>query len=653
MAGVFCVWDPGGTRTVGAIREAHRRMDYRGTDGERLVSVDDVHIGHQHLHATPAATAAEQPVRDGDVWLAIDGRVDNRATLGRALYGEPPDGGRSDAALLLDAYREYGTAFVEEVVGPLAVVVYDAAAGRLQFARGRTGLRQVFYGRPAGALAIASDRAPVVGLFDGPVGVCERRVAEYLEDHTLTPGLTVYEGVRRLPPGHTAVVDTAGGADGGAADHDGTVAVREYWHPTETPLPPSESDLKAALDDRCRTAVVARLRSPGPVGSELSGGMDSTTVAALASELSEEPVAAYSMVFEAVGDAALTRDERGRIHDVAASHGLDLHEVVADDLGPRLEAPFYEPVALEGPAVNKLSGAFRALYERAADEGTRVLLTGEGGNTFDGKQSGYVDLLRQGRVATAARSMLRDDTSNSRLLWFTLVKLAGLVGGRFPRERTFGPQSLLAEDFRERVESTEYGWPAYPQSRYDLLVTQDGHRSKFHSPFLDLLAFDRRLALAVGVDVRHPLLDPRVVDFAYSLPQEFRMRGGRRKYLFRRWASPVLPDSVTGAGDGPTFDPLVTRGLAGERERVESLLDDGELARRGYVDPDDLESLVRTYYRNPPAEDDYRGVAPVSNGRVWRLATTERWLRTAADAGAVTPTTDGVGPDDAASVDEP
>lgn len=729
MAGVFCVWDPGGTHDAAAVRAAHHRMDYRGTDGERLVSVDDVHLGHQHSHATPTGAATEQPLRDGDVWLAVDGRVDNRAALRRDLYGEVPDAdhanspeaGRSDAALLLDAYRAFGTDFPERVVGPLAAVVYDAAAGRLQVVRGRTGLRQVFYGRPEGALVVASDRTPVVSLFDGPVGVCERRVAEHVEDHTLTPGLTVYEGVYRLPPGHTAVVDTDGrvasddGAGGGAGGPDEAgidVEVREYWHPTETPLPASEPDLRAELDERCRTAVAARLRSTGPVGTELSGGLDSTTVAALAAELSDESVAAYSLVFESVGDAALTRAERGRIRDVAAAHGLDRHEVVADDLGPRLDAPFYDPVALEGPVVNKLSAAFRALYERAAGTDTRVLLTGEGGNAFDGKQSGYVDLLRQGRVATAVRSMLRDDTSNWQLGWFTLVKLAGLVGGRFPDERTFGPGSVLAEDLRERVTGARPGWPAdampgapadalpgaatathpgglaYPQSRYDLLVTQDAHRSKFHSPFLDLLAFDRRLALAVGVDVRHPLLDARVIDLAYSLPQEFRMRAGRRKYLFRQWVAPLLPDGVLVVGDGPTFEPLVTRGLAAERGRVETLLgsegpakrdddggaaarrdDDGgegvgrddaigeptrrddavgeptrrdhadgvALVRRGFLDADTLASLVRTYYRNPPDADAYSDVGPVPNGLVWRLATTERWLRDAVEAGIVEP----------------
>ncbi len=738
VAGVLCVWDPGGTRDAAAVRAAHHRMDYRGTDGERLVSVDDVRLGHQHSHATPTGATTEQPLRDGDVWLAVDGRVDNRAALGRDLYGEVPDAdhannpeaGRSDAALLLDAYRAFGTDFPERVVGPLAVVVYDAAAGRLQVVRGRTGLRQVFYGRPEGALVVASDRTPVVSLFDGPVGVCEPRVAEHVEDHTLTPGLTVYEGVYRLPPGHTAVVDTDGrvagddaGGGAGGPDADATaVEVREYWHPTETPLPPSEPDLRAELDERCRAAVAARLRSTGRVGTELSGGLDSTTVAALAAELSDGPVAAYSMVFESVGDAALTRAERGRIRDVAAAHDLDRHEVVADDLGPRLDAPFYDPVALEGPVVNKLSAAFRALYERAAGTDTRVLLTGEGGNAFDGKQSGYVDLLRQGRVATAVRSMLGDGTSNRQLGWFTLVKLAGLVGGRFPDERTFGPGSVLAEDLRERVTDAapggpadalpgapadalpgaamaHPGGPAYPQSRYDLLVTQDAHRAKFHSPYLDLLAFDRRLALAVGVDVRHPLLDARVIDLAYSLPQEFRMRAGRRKYLFRQWASPLLPDSVVSAGDGPTFEPLVTRGLAAERGRVEALFDpegpakrgddggeaarrgdaddggeaargdqtDGELVgrdyadgeaargdavgeptrrdhadgvelvRRGFVDADTLASLVRTYYRNPPDADAYSDAGPVPNGLVWRLATTERWLRDAAEAGVVEP----------------
>lgn len=697
MSGVFCAWDPDATRSAAELRAAFDEMDYRGADGEATVAVDDVRLGHQHLHATPEAVGEAQPVREGDAWLAVDGRVDNRPALGRDLYGEPPGPDRSDVEVLFDAYRAHGERFVESVVGAYAFVLYDAADRRLLFGRDGVGHREVFYARAGGTLLVASDRAPILACADGPVGVQERRLAEYVEDHTLTPGLTVYEGLYAVPPGHYAVVEmeatrSGGGAgavveDGtGAADADGTdaaagvadgtgadvggtgataapgartarrttagpaahdgdggrplaadpgVTLRRHWRPTETPVSGSASELADRLESLCRTAVAARLRSPEPVGVELSGGMDSTTVAALASARADRPVPAYSMVFEDVGDPELIDRERERARAVARMHDLDLTEIVADGLGPRLDAPCYEPIALETPAVNKLSVAFRTAYERAAGDGNGVLLTGEGGNTFDGKQSAYVDLLRRGKVRASVGSMLRDETGNWRLLWFVLVKLFGLLGGRYPESREFGPDALLADAFQERVEATEFGWPAYPEGYYDQLVNQDTHSAKFHSLFLPLLHFDRRLALACGVDVRHPLLDARVLDFAYSMPKEYTMRNGRRKYLFRRFASAHLPERVHAAGSGPTFEPVVTRGLAEERDRVEDLLSGSELAARGYVPGDRLASVVETYYRRPPGEDDYAGTAPVSNNRLWLLATAERWLRAATDAGVV------------------
>ncbi len=653
MAGILCAWDPDGALPERTVAEAMAAMDYRGPDGSRLVAVDDVHLGHQRFDATP--TADEQPVRDGDVWLALDGRVDDRPALVADLPGA--DAGDSDAALLAAAYREHGASFVEHVVGAFGVVVYDAGAERLVVARDRVGRREVHYGRAGAATVVASDRTPVLrcrrtvgrdaggGGHDGPrsatAAVEECRLAEYLTFHTFTPGLTAYEGVRTVPPAHYLVVEG-----------DGTTELRRYWRPGGSVASAPESALRRRLSDRARAAVAASLRTADPVGTELSGGMDSTTVTALAAglldgtvapggsvevpdRLGRDDLAGFSLVFEGLGEPERYREERRRIADVAARYDLDRREVVADDLWPWPDAPVYDRAPLEGPCRNATAVAFEALYGRVAGEGRRVLLSGEGGNFFDGKQSAYADMVRRGRLLAAARGMLADDTRTWRLCWLVALRLAQSVGGRYPETRTLDGDAVVSEALRAAAERPREEWPAYPQAHYDRLVTQTSDRRLFHSHYLELLAFDRRVALAAGVDLRYPLLDPRLVDLAYSLPEELLYGDGRRKRLFGEFAARHLPESVRGATATPSFTPLVSRGFYEARDRVEALLGAGsELAARGYVAADDLAAATEELYARP-VEERHRDPRAVSDSDVWRLLCAERWLRDATDAGVL------------------
>lgn len=623
MAGVFCAFDPESSLPDDRVLRAHHEMDYRGADGETVLDLDDAFVGHHHFRTTPQEAADGQPISRNGVHLALDGRVDNRPDLLANLPDSKAGSDSSDAELLLDAYETYGDDFVERVVGVFALVIYDGRNERVTFARDRVGVRELYYTRYRGAVVVASDRTPLLTCRGEDVRINERTVAEYVEDATFTPRLTVYDDVFEVPPGHYGVVA------------DGEVTLQNYWRPTESRLSGSPEEIEAKLLAAIRTAVKARLRSRGPVGTELSGGLDSTTVTALARRLSEgdHRTSAYSLVFEDVGGEELNEGERSRMAAVASAYDLDHHEIVADDRWPLGGNPVYEPYLLEGPCVNGMANAFQALYRRAADTGRRVLLTGEGGHLFDGRQTVYVDLLRVGKLRTSARLLAADDSSNWRLAWFVLLKLYRTLGGRFPDSREFGLDPLLSGRLQASAESVGYDWPEHPQARYDLLHTQDIDRLTFHSPYLDLLGFDRRVALAAGVDLRHPLLDSRVVDLLYSVPKELLIRDGRLKSLLRRVSSGLLPSSVTGADLTPSFTPLIVRGLTENREWMDSRFEGGELVRRGLVTRETLDSTVESFFRTAPGAGDYGNWTGLTHQDVWRLLTTEEWLRAVRRAG--------------------
>lgn len=619
MAGVFFAWDPSGILPVERVRAALHEMDYRGPDGRSLVPIAEGYVGHQHSHRTPQEVDVAQPIEQDGVWLSLDGRIDERDPLAEKLPGFDPGTTRSDAELLLAGYEEFGLDLLEHLVGVCSFALYDSTQERLLVVRDRVGLRELFYCRVGDAIVVASDTRPLLTCLGGDVRVEERKLAEYLEDSTFTPGLSFYEAIVEVPPGQVAIVD------------DGQIEHTTYWRPTETPLEGDPETIVSRLRSTIETAVRDRLRSVGPVATELSGGLDSTTVSAFASRGSGDRThSAYSLVFERLGSDRLVRGERERMAAVADRYRLDHREIPIDERGPLGEQSAYEPYVLEGPVINPMANAFEPLYQQAADDGHAVLLTGEGGHFFDGRQTVYVDLLRQGKFREAFGKIREDDTSYSRLAWFLLVKLASTVGGRFPESRDFGlpSETLLAPSFQERIEAERFDWEPYPQSRYDLLINQDIDQLTFHSPYLDLLNADRRLALAHGVDLWHPLLDSRVIDLLYSIPKELLLRDGQVKHLLRAVSAGILPEIVVEAKLTPSFTPLLTTNLHDERERLHEYLLAGELIERGYVTADDLEATLDAFVDTARTDGDYGSWKGITHREVWRLYTLELWLRT-------------------------
>lgn len=613
MSGIVAVFDPEGDVSRTRFEQLLDTLDYRGHHGRDAVVRDRVAVGHQHFYTTPSERGERQPVEADGVLLALDGRVDNRAELLRALRASrgDPSADESDARLLLRAYRLWGEEFTDRVRGVYAVVLWDGREDRLVCVRDRVGVRRLYYATPGDRFVVASEASTLVEHPDVPATPDLDTVAQYVRGRLTRYGATFYDRVDAVERAERLVVD----ADGVRSDR--------YWDPTAGDALSADRPLADQFRDLLRDAVECRLRGVTTPALSLSGGLDSTSIAAAARRhLDDESLRAYSIVFDDVDDEALATGERARIEAVRDEYDLAVEFVDGETHWPGRNLGS-EGNPVENPCSNPMRVPMRELYRRAAGDGHRVVLRGEGGNLHDGERQYYLDLLRRGEYRTAVEDALADPLS--------LIGVARVVASSYLAERG-GPDDFDGLGYAGRdpfcVDSDGLAALRSDGARDDRSVYDDVSlpgTAELRSTFETYqnrrtdfkLAQERRDALAQGVELRYPLYDARIVEFLFSLPVRERFRAGVDKHLFRRAMEGILPEAVRTNTDETPFDPAVDVGFRRRRSHFEEVLFDGELVERGVVDEVGLEQLLAESLRGGSTQGT----------QLWKLYNAERWLR--------------------------
>jgi asparagine synthase (glutamine-hydrolysing) len=627
MSGVVAVLDRSGAAGPLDVEAPLESIAYRGSDGSSVSRAGRAALGHQHLHATPAAGEPEQPVVCEDVHVTLDGRLDDRERLLDALPESvrPQRDAPTDAELVAASYRAWGEGFVERLLGSFAVVVWDAGAGRLVAARDRTGDRGLCYAVGDDYAVVGSEERAVLAHPAVDASVNEGLVAEYLLRNLTTTGESFYEEVSLLPPA-TRLTVTASES-----------RLHRYWRlDGERSLPGTGSGTDAAaLRSLLDEVVGCRLRGRDVPATMMSGGLDSTTVACLADRLldgdGDDGMRALSMVFDLPGV-----DDRERMLAVEEETGVDVTLVPGDGCWPLRDESVYRRHLANGPMVPVQLAMSDGLFRAAADSDVDVLLTGFGGDAFSGTRLVYPDLLASGRVGAFLADALRDERPLRRVLrWDVAPVLFPGLATRLLREGSSDPTlswpTWIADEFVRRVGLDER-WGGRPSWLDTGSLSTDHHLGRVLGPAADYRRLaTRRAALRHGVDLRHPLLDARVVEFVAAASPRRRFRGGERKPVLRAAAEGVVPDEVRTTSDGASYDGVVDRGLrerAGDRTRA--LLAAPELVERGFVDRVALRETVDVYLRGgAPDAATAGGDAGGESRALWTLLSTELWLREA------------------------
>ena len=491
--------------------------------------------------ATPAAASPSQD--NGGLAIVAAARLDDRDALCGAL-GLPPAGraAHADPELILAAYRRWGRECPGRLLGDYAFAVWDGGKRQLFCARDHIGVQPFYYAQTPGGFAFAS---AVEGVLAAP-GVSgeldEIMVRSHLTGHAITTARTFFQAVRKLPPGHSMVV------------RGNALRLRRWWRPEELPrLPPaSDDDHAAQFLHLYRQAVRDRLHGPDPMGTHLSGGLDSSSVTVLtARELRRQgrpPPLAFTWL-PSLGEAATPLDRRheaeyAAVACVAEQEGLQVFYAAlnATDIvaGLRMDAAF--PQVLRGPET--------VVQRQAAAQGVRVLLSGWGGDdgiSYFGRGH-YAALLLGGRwrrfcaeTRAVGESPLRQAVG---VLWDILPYGFNLdLARRRLRKRLRGgwampERAATHPEFARRVRPfRRRNWFRAGVRRSQLARLQSG---------IVTMRLENWAASGAthGLEYRYPLLDRRLLEFALGLSPEQFKRPEAQRWLMRHALSPQAPTPV-------------------------------------------------------------------------------------------------------------
>ena len=585
---------------IGAIR-------HRGPDEFGVYRDDRAGLGHARLSIIDLATG-QQPLgnEDGTLWTVYNGEIYNYVELRAELESLGHRfRTRSDTEVIVHAWEAWREDCFRRFNGQFAIALWDSARGELVLARDRLGVRPVYLCEHGGRLWFASE---VKAIFAGDPSIPRRLdpvgLAETFTFWTVVPPQSVFAGVTELEPGHVRVVSSTGSRE------------RAYWEPRfaarqEDVLGGSEADAVAAVRDSIERAVRLRiLRADVPVGSYLSGGLDSSLVAALGRRVKGDRFQTFSIRFE---DPEY--DETGYQRAVVAHIGSEHHEVV---VGRREIARAFPDVVFhaERPLLRTAPAPLYLLSRLVRQCGIKVVLTGEGADEIF---AGY-DLFREGKIrrfwGRQPTSTLRPRLLDRLYPWLSRSPVAqrGMAREFFGRGRErfsepgFAHQMrwqsatallrLLAPDLRPAVERVDVverllsslprdfpGWSPLAQDQYIESRT-------LLSGYL-LASQGDRMLMAHSVEGRFPFLDPDVVDLANSLPSRLKLRVLDEKYVLKRAAEGLVPSEVIRRKKQPYRAPDALSFLGRGAEWAADVVSREAVASAGIFDPQAVDRLWR------------------------------------------------------------
>jgi asparagine synthase (glutamine-hydrolysing) len=596
-------------------RSALNLLAHRGPDDSGQWQDEEVLLGHRRLAVLDLSAAGHQPMvhPESGAVIVFNGEIYNYLELRRELESL---GHRfrssSDTEVLLAAYLQWGRACLPRFNGMWAFAIWMPGERKLFFARDRFGVKPFYFRVGSEGFAFASEPKALLKLFPAHKRVNRQALCDFLADGRLYyRGRSFYEGVHVLAPAHY----------GEFSAETERLSTSRYWDYPSEPVSAGNSDSVEELTGLLDDAVRLRLRSDVPVGLTLSGGLDSTAVLAGAMRAREDPLVCFTSVY---GGA-----ERGEA-DWAARAGdayrIKPREVIApqhhweETLGKiawHMDGPGYSP------AVYPLW----FIMEKARSSGVPVLLEGQGADELFG---GYP--------------------------WHAAIALTTRLGSVFSRSSTEGVKDLIAS-MRGSVHAFTLRWiglwlirEAFPALvdwnrdrvgalgalRPELLECRDTEpmrppAAQWMEPLTSRLLLDHAseilpgllhygdaISMAHGVESRLPFLDYRLVEFAFSRADAFKVRSGRTKWLLREYLRRADQQRIAERRDKQGYPTPVERWLAE---------DDGAIAREvlmtpnarisEYCNPVQMERLIRHHARGR------RG----AGNHLYRLVSTELWLR--------------------------
>jgi asparagine synthase (glutamine-hydrolysing) len=644
MSGIFGTYyldgRSSGYEHLGSMAEI---LSHRGPDGAAIWCEDAIGLGHQMLWTTPESLGENQPLANGigTLVLTADARIDNRDELLHALnLNHRPSEPITDSQLILAAYEKWGEQCPDKLLGDFAFALWDGPKQQLFCARDHFGIKPFYYYASKQAFVFASELKAIFCLPEVPQQLNEDRMGDYLLSMFHDLAITSYQEILRLPPAHSITVRHKG------------IQLQSYWSPDpnrEIRLG-SDEEYAAKFLEIFTEAVRCRLRSAFPIGSTLSGGLDSSSISCVASKLLSEQGKPPLQTFSAVFDQLPECDERSYISAVVSQNELEPHYIKADQISPlkdiermfwHQDEAFYAPNWSMGWALN---GA-------AQKQGVRILLDGFDGDTTVSHGYGYLsELAWAGRWFTLTRELRGLTRTLGGPFWgwlWSYVKHFGLTP-TVSRHRSLSLLLRLGKRLTQLFRFQNNPLPSPPawsnlldqgfvariglKERYQTWKKAQGHlglaeRERHYRniatqglPQFAAEVMDKSMA-AFALEPRYPFWDKRLVEFCLALPPEQKLHMGWDRVVMRRAMANILPVAVQWRRGKTDFSPNLIHGLLSlEKASSDQLIPHGLGKLTPYLN---IQTLAEIYQRFSSSKSQEKGV---DVQKIWVVLSLALWL---------------------------
>jgi asparagine synthase (glutamine-hydrolysing) len=591
---------------------------HRGPDDEGVFVKDGTGLGMRRLSIIDLS-GGHQPVfnEDRTVWVVFNGEIYNFPELRADLMQRGHHfSTHTDTEVIVHLYEELGADCVNKLRGMFAFALYDERRRKLLMARDRLGKKPLHYALQGQRLLFSSEIKSILAVAPELASVNNEALLQYMYFGYVPDPLTAFTTIQKLPPGHLLEFE------------NGKIGIRQYWDLPQygTHSPKSEEECLEEMEHRLAEAVRIRLISDVPLGALLSGGTDSSTVVALMARASSKPVKTFAIRFR---DQDFNEAPYARM--VAAKFGTDHHELTVEPdilhtvemLTNSLEEPFGDSSMLPTYFVSQM-----------ARQHVTVALSGDGGDEiFAGYERYGIHQRRQvfGHVPNWAGRFYRErlypllpgDMRGKKysyhvsLPWRERYVDAVALVPAFERD-----MPLLSDDFRAVVRKS--GDPRDVMYRYfEQAPAKDPISQILYVDTKTYMAGDiltkvDRMSMAKSLEVRVPILDHEFVEWATALPLEWKIRGGKQKYILRKLAERVgVPREALYRPKQGFALPLVHWLKHELRDLVMTILLDSRTLQRGYFEAPAVRQILDEHFRGRRNH----------SGQIWRLLIFELWHR--------------------------
>ncbi len=599
-------------------------ITHRGPDDEGIYIDENVGLGHRRLSIVDVASG-HQPMtnEDGSLYITYNGEVYNHADYRDELESRGHlYRTHCDTETILHLYEDYGAACVEYLRGMFAFAIWDRNKREMFMARDRLGVKPLYYVHTDdGSLYFASEIKALLEARAVKPEVNFAAFSDYLANHATSGEETLFRGVKRLMPGHTLTW------------REGEIKIRKYWDISFAKVGPSghsDKDYIAEWSELFRKSVKLRLMADVPLGMFLSGGIDSSAIAAVMSTLVDEPIKTFSVAFK---EREANELEYARL--VAQAYKTDHHEVVVtpgEFFAALPDLIWHEDEPLAHP-----SSVALFFVSRLAAQHVKVVLTGEGSDELMAGYARYrktILNLALGEhyhrmIPSGVREIIRDQIlgmSASKLrakLSRTFLSLSPDIESIYFDNFAVFPRSdqhqLLTSDAIDRVGEID------PYAGVRRLLTQTDAQSlldrllyaDIKTYLHELLMKQDQMSMAASLESRVPFLDHKLAEFTSSLPQRLKLHRWTTKYVLRQSMKGVLPEQIL-TRPKMGFPVPIGAWFRGPYSQVldEYVLGDRAL-QRGIFNRDFVQTLV----------NQHRHGAANHSERLWSLVNFEMWSR--------------------------